>query len=75
MSHYADHMIEHNRRFGTHDGVECSFTTYLPHQSEFASPDSNDMTEAEIAACVEAWLKWLHWEVYPEVHLKHHGKR
>nr|WP_283027252.1 hypothetical protein [Providencia rettgeri] len=33
------------------------------------------MTEAEIAACVEAWMKWLHWEVYPEVHLKHHGKR
>lgn len=54
MSHYADHMIKHNRRFGTHDGVECSFTTYLPHQPEFASPDSNDMTEAEIAACVEA---------------------
>lgn len=75
MSHYADNMIEHNRRFGTHDGVEGSFTTYLPHQPEFASPDSNDMTEAEIAACVEAWLKWLHWEVYPEVHLKHHSKR
>lgn len=75
MTDYARSMMKHNRLFGTHDGVEGNFITRLPHQVEFAAPESEDMTEAEIAACVEAWLKWLHWDVYPEVQLKNHSKR
>lgn len=57
------------------DGYEGSFVCHMDYQSEFADPYSTDMTEAEIAACVDLWLKAHGWETYPEVALKNRSKR
>lgn len=57
------------------DGYEGRFSCELGERPEFAAPSSADMTEAEIAACVDQWLTYYQWEVYPEVQLKNHAKR
>lgn len=57
------------------DGYEGTFVCRMGFQPEFADPCSTDMTEAEIAACVDLWLKTFGWETYPEVALKHRSKR
>lgn len=57
------------------DGYEGHFVCKMASQPEFADPCSSDMTEAEIAACVDLWLKTYGWETYPEVALKHRSKR
>lgn len=57
------------------DGYEGSFICRLEARPEFADPFSADMTEAEIAACVDQWLNTYHWETYPEVALKNRSKR
>ncbi len=57
------------------DGYEGSFRCKMAHQPEFADPCSADMTEAEIAACVDVWLSVHHWETFPEVALKNRAKR
>lgn len=57
------------------DGYEGRFSCTLEHRPEYADPYSSDMSEAEIAACVQEWLAVYGWESYPEVALKHHAKR
>ncbi|EOC0011626.1 hypothetical protein ACI0X9_003311 [Cronobacter turicensis] len=59
----------------TLDGYEGLFHCQIEHNTDHANPFSQDMTEAEIAACVEKWLAAHSWESYPEVVLRNRAKR
>ena len=75
MGSYAQAMIRHNNMYGSNDGFRNNYIATVPFQPGFAADDTSDMAEAEIAACVDNWLKFHRWNTFPEVQLKHRSKR
>lgn len=62
--------------FRYQDGFTGDFFVELVYDADiYFPPDSSDMTEAEIAACVTQWLNLFNWNVYPEVVLKGRARR
>lgn len=57
------------------DGYEGHYLCEIDQKVGFADPFTSDMTEEEIAACVEKWLAAHCWECFPEVVLRNRAKR